>query len=424
MRSKHFPLLISVMIVLVALASSAAASNWTQFQKDEKHTGITADPGPRGTDLTMDYDTNLSNGMIDTVPVILGDYVYVEGASKLFKYDKNCTYVADREISATGDFQNACLASDNNNTIYVVDSGSSTTLQPKIIAINADTMTEKWSTSFGPAEQQCSCPITYYNDKLFVGTVRMSGGDPLNLTDDGTYYAFNASTGQEIWNLTTNTGGGYYWAGAAVVGSFIVYPDDSGYLTSVNISTGNRINQTRLTTNQIRSSATYNADNNLIYVASKDKKVYSTPIDPSTGTFNSTGAKNFTMYNTSTSTPAYNANGHRIYVACGASSGATNYGYVYCLNATTLNSIWNNPVSLSAKIQSSPAVAYNGSNDPMIFVTGNDGNGGIYRIKDTGTSASLITGNPTNYTYSLAGVAISGNYAYYGNDKSHLYRFS
>ncbi len=420
MKSKRFSLLISVMIVLVALASAASASNWTQFQKDEKHTGITADDGPDDTNISIDWDRNVSNGAIDTVPVILGDYVYVEGAGNLSKYNK---YTGDPAGSLTvtaGGFQNACPASDGDNIIYVVDSGSSGSVQPKITAVYANNMTEKWNTSFAPAAHQCSCPVTYYNDngvgKLFVGTVNMSTTDPVNVSDDGTYYALYAANGTEIWNRPTTTNSGYYWAGVAVVGNFLVYPDDAGTLTSVYLSNGTRANEKDISADQIRSSATYNANDNLVYVAGKDKKVYAVEINPSIGIFGTSISK--TMSKGSTSTPAYNAADKRIYVACGA----YNAGYVYCLNATTLADLWGGSISVGHKIQSSPAVADDGTNSPQIFVTDNDATGNVYRITDNGGSGTPQTLPLSNNTYSLAGVAISGDYAYFGNDNSHLYK--
>jgi outer membrane protein assembly factor BamB len=287
---------------------------------------------------------------------------------------------------------------------------------------SATILLTKYSKNVGhletPAAHQCSCPVTYFNDngvgKLFVGTVNMSTTDPVNISDDGTYYALYAENGSEIWNRPTTSNSGYYWAGAAVVGNFLVYPDDAGTLTSVYISNGTKTNETDISTDQIRSSATYNANDNLVYVAGKDKNMYSVEINSSTGIFGT--SKSFTMAKGSTSTPAYNAADNRIYAACGA----YNAGRVYCLNATTLSKIWD--VDLKHKIQSSPAVTDDGTNAPQIFVTDNDATGNVYRITDNGASASLKTLPPSNNTYSLAGVAISGDYAYFGNDNDHLYK--
>lgn len=420
MKNKHFSMLACVMVMLVAFSSVAAASNWSQFQKNEKHTGITTDDGPDGANIAIDWDRNVNNGAIDTVPVILDDYVYVQGVGNLSKYSKSTGNLVGSLTVTAGGFQNACPASDGDNIIYVVDSGSSGSVQPKITAVYANNMTEKWTTSFAPAAHQCSCPVTYYNDngvgKLFVGTVNMSTTDPVNLSDDGTYFAFYADNGTQIWSRATTTGGGYYWAGAVVVGDFLVYPDDAGTLTSVYISNGVRSNEKDISADQIRSSATYNDNDNLVYVAGKDKKVYAVEINSSTGIFGT--SQSFTMAKGSTSTPAYNAADNRIYAACGA----YNVGYIYCLDATTLDEMWNLPVSLPQKIQSSPAVADDGTNAPQIFVTDNDATGKVYRITDNGDSASFTYVTPSNNTYSLPGVAISGDYAYFGNDNGHLYK--
>ncbi|AKJ37836.1 outer membrane protein assembly factor BamB family protein [Methanosarcina barkeri] len=421
MKNKHFSLLACVMIMLVAFASVAAASNWSQFQKNEKHTGITSDNGPDGATISVNGNILVGSG-IETVPVTLGNYVYVEGASKLYKYDKSTlNYVADCTVAAGG-IQNANPASDGNNIIYVVDTGYGSN-QQKITAVYASSMTEKWSTNFAPASQQCSCPITYYNDngvgKLFVGTVNMSTTDPVNLSDDGTYFAFYADNGTEIWSRATTTGGGYYWAGATVVGNFLVYPDDTGTLTSVYISNGTKVDDKDLSNKQIRSSATYNADDQLIYVAGKDKYVHAVAINPNTGMLG-THTTSSRMAYSSTSTPAYNTADDRIYVGCGS---MINGGYLYCLNATTLTTIWDTSGDPAiGNIQSSPAVADDGINNPLIFVTGNDAIGKVYRIKDLGNTYSITSDDPPNATYSLAGVAISDNYAYFGNDNGYLYQ--
>ncbi|AKB82086.1 cell surface protein [Methanosarcina barkeri 3] len=424
MKNKHFSMLACVMVMLVAFSSVAAASNWSQFQKNEKHTGITTDDGP--DDATISINGNIPAGSgIETVPVILGDYVYVEGASNLYKYEKSTlNYVAECSpaIVTAGGIQNANPASDGNNIIYVVDSGFGSN-QQKITAVYANNMTTKWSTNFAPAAQQCSCPVTYYNDngvgKLFVGTVNMSATDPVNLSDDGTYFAFYADNGTEIWSRDSTTGGGYYWAGAVVVGDFLVYPDDAGTLTSVYISDGTKVDEKDLSNKQIRSSAAYNTDDQLIYVAGKDKYAHAVAINPNTGMLG-THTTSSQMAYSSTSTPAYNAADDRIYVGCGS---MVNGGCLYCLNATTLTTIWRAPQnSLIGNIQSSPAVADDGINNPLIFVTGNDEDGLIYRITDSGSSYSITSVGPPNATYSLAGVAISDNYAYFGNDDGYLYK--
>jgi outer membrane protein assembly factor BamB len=422
MKNKYFILLISIMIVIVGFASAVSASNWTQFQTDEKHTGVTDDNGPDDGSISINYSKAVGNGMIDTVPLVLGDYVYVEGASKLSKYNKNSgDFVVNLTVAETGGYiiQNACPASDGNDTIFVVDTGYGNKL-PKIKAISASSMTQKWSTTFSNGANQCSCPVTYYNDsgvgKLFVGTVNMSKTDPVNLSDDGSYYAFYADNGTEIWNRPTTTGGGYYWAGAAVVGGFLVYPDDAGTLTSVYISNGTRANETDLSSNQIRSSATYNANDHLIYVAGKDGYVRSVEINPSTGIFGA--SQSYAMSGSSTSTPAYNAADHKIYAA----SGSYQHGYVYCFNATTLDLIWTSD-DLQHLIQSSPAVADDGVNNSLIFVTDNDATGMVYRIEDLDTDSTFTSLQPSSgNTYSLAGVAISGDYAYFGNDNGYLYQ--
>jgi outer membrane protein assembly factor BamB len=430
MKSKQFALLAGAMLVLAVFISAAAASNWVEFQNDKENTGVTPDAGPDDATISELWTVPVGNGYVNTVSLALRDYVYVQGFTDLWKYNKTTGEFVDYVNVSAGSFQNACPASDGDNIIYVIDTGYSSGREPRISAIYADNMTPKYRYVIFEDDRlrQCSCPVTYYKDSngtefLFVGTVNMAAEDNVNLTDDGTYYCLYAENGTEVWHYDSNHDCGYYWAGAAVVGDYVVFGDDKANLTSVNIYDGSINNSITLPANnkEVRSSVTYvnlGGTHNL-YVSNKDGRVYRATID-----LNNNGALTYVERSSdmgiSTSTPAHvnYANEDRLYVGYGNWQG----GKVLCFNASDLSDvIWNTGNLDGGAFQCSPAVAYNGTGNPRMFVTCNGLGGYVYRITDMGETASNVRWRGSGYTYALPGVAISGDYAYFGNDNGRLY---
>jgi outer membrane protein assembly factor BamB len=424
-----FVLAFIVSPILLILAMPAIASDWQQFQKDEVNSGWTNDSAPitnaSGTDESWVHQTVSGNFYgIDTVPVVHGDYVYVLASNAnnvyLYKYYKNGTAAGGSWpiTVGSGNLQNSCPASGDGK-VFVINTGYGSSNTPRLYGIDASTGNEEINVSVGTSDYQVSCPITYYEagsiKRLFFGSVRMSNQDPVNLSDDGIYYCYYANNGTQAWSRNTNSGGGYYWAGAAVIGNYLVYGDDESNVTSVYLNNGTTVDEQNVSTlwndfdaKEIRSSIVYNASTDRIYFSSKAGYCYAIGIYDN-GTFN-TSDKWKRNIGYSTSTPAvYNG---RVYV--GHSQGFSN-GKVHCLYETNGTQKWE--TSSIGPVQSSPAISTwydNGTNSAT---------GGLYCIDKDGSEVwhNNSVGTQSSHRYCLGGAAISGGWVFYGNDGGYLH---
>ena len=449
MNKKGFALLLSaVLVISMMTVMPAMASDWQQFQKDEVNIGRTGDSAPiTAPNETVSWSHYTTAGWvaIDSVPIVVGDYVYVltsnNDNARVYKYSKSGTAAGGNwpVTVGSGNLQNSCPASGDGK-VFVINTGYGTSNTPRLYALNANTGAESYDdVSVGTSDYQISCPITYHESgsvkRLFFGSVNMSTTDPTNLSDDGIYYCYDANDGNEVWNRSTTSNGGYYWAGAAVIGDYLVYGDDKSHLVSVewnNVTNGEEWTEQEINVSteynvdakEIRSSITWNntgdsTDNyGHIYFTSKGGECYALGFNKSTGHFNTSDKWNTTI-GYSTSTPAvYNG---KVYV--GHSSGFTN-GKVYCLYETNGSEVWN--VSIGP-VQSSPAISTwydNGTNNEIyIYVTTNSNNGGLYCIDKDGTEVWHNT-SVGNNKYGLGGAAISGGWVFYGNDGGYLHGLS
>ena len=222
-------------MVTIALTLTIAASDWSQFQKDEVNIGRTADSAPiTAPDDTISWASHTAHGGwtgIDTAPVV-GDgkvYVVAYNGNVYAKYLNGTQAWTNTTIGGDGNFELATPAY-NDGVLYVALSKGNATTQTGIHALYTDNGTVKWSNA-NIGNQQTNTPVTYYDGLIFFGTVNMTS---VNNSDKGYYYCYYANNGTQKWvRNNNNTGGGYYWAGAAVIGDYLVYGDDGGYLTSV-----------------------------------------------------------------------------------------------------------------------------------------------------------------------------------------------
>ena len=448
-------MIIAICVMMVTAVMPAMADDWTEFQKDEVNVGRTGDSAPitnaSGSAESWVHQTVSGNFYgIDSVPIVVGDYVYVLTSNSsnayLYKYQKDggdSNWANNRGTVGSGNFQNSCPAYGDGK-IFVINTGYGST--PQLYAINADSGSTSqastgWSTnpvSVGTSDYQVSCPITYHeagsNKRIFFGSVRMSNEDPVNLSDDGTYYCFDASNGNKLWSRNTSSGGGYYWAGAAVIGDYLVYGDDKSHLVSVewnNVTgsvpwTADEINVSAeygIDAKEIRSSITWNNtgdpsdDYGHIYFTSKGGYCYALGFDKGTGTFN-TADKWHQTIGYSTSTPAVYKG--KVYV--GHNAGFSN-GKLYCLNENNGLEVWNAPIG---PVQSSPAISTyydDGDGEIYIYVTTNSATGGLYCIDKDGNEVwhNNSIGTQSSHRYCLAGAAISDDWVFYGNDGGYLH---
>ncbi|MCL6635150.1 MAG: PQQ-binding-like beta-propeller repeat protein [Peptococcaceae bacterium] len=268
---------------------------------------------------------------------------------------------------------------------------------------------------------QFNTPLLYDDGYLYLGSWK--GGS----TVKGRYYKIDASDGDVTTFTPPDNGDGFYWAGAAVVGNYLVFGGDISKVFVVNKSNMNSVASYNIKNNEasaaeIRSSILYrdipDTNNDKIYFTDKGGFLWCLSLDSSNGTLNHLWHQSIGY---STSTPVYYDG--KIYV--GKGSVGSSGGAVYCVDADTgtVNWSYTGPGDTLGGVQSSPVVYYDGTNKYIYFTT-NCTSGKGYCIRDDGNSASLIWSSPSsppNNSFTLQGMAASGEYVVWGNDLGTIY---
>ncbi len=442
-----------IIMVLVAIAltmSVASATDWPQFQKDETNVGWTTDSVPI-YDPAIEWSGDVGgtgHAGMDVVPIVAGGKVFALNSSGwlhafnvtvnpgTFKWKSDCTPI-------TGGFELSTPAY-NSGIVYVATSaGNLSQGFCRVTALYAINGTERehktLKTNYG---YQLNTPVTYADGMIYVGDWN---GSATSTTGSGTYWCLNASNvTQELWSYTPNrVCTGYYWAGAAVVGDYIIFGDDTANVTCLYKNNGTFVDYINIAdrcgcsspVENIRSSIAWNESTGRIYfTASKPDTgygtghVYAVAFDDTNGDLGGDGATGGgacawnNSINFSRSTPVYYDG--RIYVG-GAHRmySSPESGKMCCLHETNGTLIWQWWHSTKGRVQASPAVSVvNGRK--FIYFTTNVNNGSAYCLEDLGNIYNeRWEWNPPypDNQYFLQGVSISNGTIYCGTDYGRIY---
>ncbi|CAD6493704.1 MAG: Outer membrane protein assembly factor BamB [Candidatus Argoarchaeum ethanivorans] len=388
------------------MVAPAAATDWSAFQKDKHNTGLTSDKAP----ITNPYGNGISwersfAANFDEAPVVVGDMVYVVGAdNKVRAMNKTDGFVKWETSTSGGGFLLGNMGA-GNGTIFVPTSDG------KIFGIDDANGVVGWSAT---ESGQMNTPVVYDDHKIYFG----------DWDGNKAYYCYS-DTGTEIWQRTSESGSGYYWAGAATIGDYLVYGDDAGHLTSVYKANGTTVHEIDVSTefsvtaNEIRSSICYVENLDRIYFTSKGGYIYALGMN-NDGTFDTTD-KHYAYIGYSTSTPAvYN---NKVYVGAGGMYGGGSG--VSCLDADLTDEDWHF-VAAAGAVQSSPAIttAYDdGDGEVYIYVTTNTAAGKVYCVNESGVE-QWSWGESGKTDWTLCGVAISDGWIFYGTDNTYVFGFA
>lgn len=434
--------------MVVSVAVLAAGADWTTFQGNNDRNGVTPGPAPIGNSTPLNQSVFAAvdpwgTAGIDVTPIVADGKVFVvsyDGAVRAY-YKNNLTeaWVND-DWAGHSTFQTSTpvyAEYGENKTLYVAltrgvwdeDTWLLTQEDPVILALDATTGNEKWHQIItGPwavgDAPEITTPLTFDRQTTFLyfGTWNYYGNY------DGTYYAIDTSAAPGIaWSYFSLGSGGYNNAGAAVIGNYLVFGDESGNVTSVNKATGAFRSSYSFSSGAgpIRSSITYN--NGAIYFTTASSWAHAIGFIPSIGAFNPFALvwnTQLSLGTISTSTPAvYN---DRVYVGVGDWT-STGGNHLYVLNAANGNVIWT--YAANGGIQASPVIYAPSSGVYIYFATNEatwgDAQGKAYCVKDNGGSASLVWDflpEPGKRAAVLQGVAISDGSVYFGNDAGYLFR--
>ena len=433
---------ISLLMVWSAVAVAASSVDWHEFQKDEVNTGLVEEKIP-GRSLAWEAYTHTdpwNMAGIDVVPVVAGDNVYVlDALGYIWSFDAvtgaengNKSY---NSLTGPPYFQLSTPAYGDGKVFFGMSSGAK---KGHVFAVNASDVTSKsWERTINESEQ-INTPITYDNGKIYFGTWNGSVCD----TYSGSYYCLDASNGNEIWKFSAGPGNGYYWAGACIIGDYIIFGDDLGNITVLNRNTGTLVDRANIgdvdgNAASIRSSVTcnatyHNATSGRIYFtdgtvcgSSLTGRIWAYDFNTTTG--NLSYAWHTTLNTLSKSTPVVYKG--RIYVGDGSYQAN---GRLYCIYESNGTIEWyyqtpDNGGSGSPGITASPVISVSNENLYIYFTT-NCENGRLYCISETGDlcwyyepSESTSSGE-----YILQGVAVYNNTAgdarvFFGNDAGMLY---
>ena len=440
-----------IIMVLVALTVSvASATDWPQFQKDEISVGWTTDSVPIYDPAMVWWNSTGGTGHagVAVVPIVAGGKTFVLNSSGWlhafnattgeFEWEHDCTPI-------TGGFELSTPAY-NDGIVYVATSAGNLSAGFCRVTALYDTGTERENitlkTTYG---YQLNTPVTYADGRIYVGDWN---GSATATSGSGTYWCLNASNvSHELWNYTPNRPcTGYYWAGAAVVGDYIIFGDDTANVTCLNKSDGAFVDYINIAdkcgcsspVEYIRSSIAWNESTGRIYfTAGKDDgahggygtgHVYAVAFNYTTGDLgndSAIGGGNCEWNNSinfSRSTPVYYDG--RIYVG-GAHQMYSNpaSGKMCCLHETNGTLIWQWWHGTKGRVQASPAVSVvNGRK--FIYFTTNAGNGSAYCLEDIGNNYSerweWNPPSPDN-NFILQGMSISNGTIYFGTDDGRIY---
>ncbi|MEA1945472.1 MAG: PQQ-binding-like beta-propeller repeat protein, partial [Euryarchaeota archaeon] len=232
--------IIMVLVVIALAMPAASATDWQQFQRDEIHTGWTTDTAPIYDPPTLAWNYTL-DGWVDTTPIVGGDQVFVLSAKgRLYAFNATTGVKNwDHQCSpATGTFE-VSVPAYNNGVVYVATSaGSAGFGYCRVTALHVSSGNERENITLKMTHgYQLNTPITYADDRIYVGDWNGSA-DTTN--GSGTYWCLNASNVSDIvWSYRPDRAcTGYYWAGAAIVGDYIIFGDDTANVTCLNKNTG------------------------------------------------------------------------------------------------------------------------------------------------------------------------------------------
>ena len=445
---KGLVVILSAILVISAIAvmPAVAATDWQQFQKDTVNTGV-ANEKIIGCSLNWSAPTQTNQWMaagINVVPVVANDNVYVLDVYGYIWSFNAITGAENANKSYNGPwsknyyFQLSTPAYGNGRIYFGMSTGATC---GHVYAVNANNVnTQLWAHTTNESEQIIT-PITYDNDKIYFG----GWNGTADVTNFGTYYCLHASNGTEVWNHSVDDNG-YYWAGASIIGDYIIFGDDIGNITCLNKNTGALVDEENIrdvnpNAVSIRSSVSCNVSyhnetwgrcyftDGAVSGASLSGRVWAYDFNRTSGDL--VYAWNRTLNTHSKSTPAvYNG---RIYVGDGSFQAN---GRLYCIYESSGVIDWYYEVSDNngqgtPGITASPIISVDGD-ELYIYFTTNCENARLYCINETGKLRWYY--EPTEQEvegvasgeYILQGVSVYNNSngdtrVFFGNDNGTLY---
>lgn len=402
------------------------SAEWKNFRNSDYNMAITSAQTPSADKAQLLWSASFGSGWDKTVglPLIVDGSVYVMYGSKIAKLDKATgKETASAELAGEFNWGYTPMSYAEGMLFVPLDEGT-------IQALNAETLESLWVYK-DPLKGQSLCPITYSEGYIYTGFWNGETKDAnfvcLSVTDEEP--ANKTENKTPVWKVTQK--GGYYWAGAVVVGNAVIFGSDDGetnfdgenaVLCSLNKYTGEVISRFRITGDQ-RSSIAYSAETGRIYFTTKCGYLYSAAVNLSTGVL--TELKYVDYGAQSTSTPVYYKG--RLYFGTGSGiSTSGSSGEFVCADAVSLKKIYSAALVGYPQCSFLLSTAYESSAGKIYFYSSyNSLPGGVARIETTaeGSSATVkYIYEPASSQYCICSlICDSDGNIYYKNDSGTLF---
>ena len=362
---------------------------------------------------SADWATNVSD------PIYVGSYVYIAAGAKLLQIDP-ATGKTVREGALAAPIDSIARMVYADGVVVVPLSGG------RLQALTADALTTVWVTAKLPAneqggEQQSLSTLIVKDGCVYFGTAAADW----SASYGGYLVCVDIKTGSVKWK-TENADAGYYWAGAAAIGSLLVMGDDTGFVYAVDSQQGTRVGEGLDLGARVRSTVVADPDGSTVYVVTVDGVLHKVRVGAD-GELSEAGKVQFASASTGTPTLA----GGRLYVGGqlvqGSSGGQARCGVLAVIDAKTLqveHSITSADGTAleGSNVMSAPVVSTQGG-ATYVYFTANSLPGGVYRYRVGDATASRIyTPSEDKQNYCMGSITVGPDGSlYYVNDSGALF---
>lgn len=405
-------------LIFVPTQAQQAGDNGSGIRGDAYNNGITTARTPQtkeGSGLL--WETTFGQGIYVGPPLYANGAIYTYGKNKIYKLNKHTGKIEAEGTTAVGSGIWDCAF---GSTYFPVTYGDGKVyiamLGGKVQAFDANTLEKKWTYTYEGANgsTDANSPITYKDGKIYTGFGGKYGAP--NVPTE--FVCISTKDGEKVWS--TSEDGSFNWAGAAVVGNYVIYGSENGNIISRNKDTGYPADQQTVTSGKVKASVTY--DNGKVYTITGDAQLIIADFNITDGTFANIKQIDCSQYGPeSTSTPVvYNG---IVYVGVGKPYGA---GKVVAVNPAEEKVLWS--VDEAGYQQGAMLLsnAYEKEGYLYLYVTYNNYPGGInvIKVKPDGSEAEqyeLFTPVKEHQQYSQSCIiADEEGTLYYKNDSCYV----
>lgn len=354
-------------------------------------------------------------------PVTDDSCVYIPAGNKLYKFDK-ATGKLQKTVRLSGSIGRNKLPPTiggshifvalNNGVVDIIDKDSMKLIE----SVKYD---ERYSGS------QSLTPVVYDSDTDSIYLGSWTGGNK-DRTGGGIFARVDISDGYNV-TVLKDSDAGFYWSGACVDGSYVIFGSDSDGHDSGTSASGDATlylyDKTRgdLVETQLNGSgsicSTPVEHDGSYYFTSKNKSLYKADVTGSAaeGTLKISAVKVSALMGESTCTPVITETGGNVYLYVASLSGKE--GVIEKLN------LKNTPVSIVSRSKTpadTKTITVN-ENTGKVYATYNSFPGGICVFRDNSDAEDYFIPDSGMQQYCISAIAMDDDGTmYYANDSSNL----